>query len=54
MMALSNSSQKGDASKQHRKVKVPNPRLYVGERDAQKLEDFLFDMEQYFLASGID
>ena len=54
MMTLGNHSQEGGASEQHGKVKVPDLRLYAGERDAQKLENFLFNMEQYFLAVGID
>ena len=54
MMALGNSSQEGGALGRRGKVKVPNPISYVGERDAQKLKNFLFDMEQYFLASGIN
>ena len=54
MMVLGNSSQEGDASKRCRKAKVPDPRPYVRKQDAQKLENLLFDMEQYFLALGID
>ena len=34
MMAMCNSSQEGGASKRRGKVKVPDPRLYVRERDA--------------------
>ena len=30
--------------------KVPEPKYYGGARDAKELENFLFDMEQYFLA----
>ena len=54
MMALGNRSQEGGASEQRGKAKVPDPIPYAGERDAQKLKNFLFDMEQYFLAAGID
>ena len=32
------------------RVKMPEPKHYFGERDAKLLENFLFDMEQYFLA----
>ena len=32
------------------KVKVPEPRAYGGARDARELENFLFDVEQYFKA----
>ena len=53
-LALGNSSQEGGASKQRGKAKVLDLRLYARERDTQKLENFLFDMEQYFLASSID
>ncbi len=53
MMAVGNSTQEGDASERRGKVKVPEPKPYAGERDAQKLENFLFDMEQYFKAVGI-
>ena len=34
----------------YRKVKVPEPQSYGGARDAKELENFLFDMEQYFRA----
>ena len=34
MLALGNSSQEGDASKQCGRAKVPDPTLYAGERDA--------------------
>ena len=45
MMAMGNSSQEGGALKWHGKTKVPDLRLYVGEQYAQKLKNFLFDME---------
>ena len=45
MIAIGNISQKDRALEQHGKVKVPDPRLYAREQDAQKLENFLFDME---------
>lgn len=32
------------------KMRVPEPRAYRGARDAKELENFLFDMEQYFRA----
>ena len=54
MIALGNSSHEGGPSERRGKAKVPDPRPYAGERDAQKLENFIFDMDQYFLASGID
>ena len=54
MMALGNSFQEDGASEWRGKAKVLDPRPYVGEQDAQNLENFLFNMEQYFLASSID
>ncbi|MFV0989155.1 hypothetical protein QML32_31155, partial [Klebsiella pneumoniae] len=30
------------------RTKVPTPRHFTGARDAKELENFLFDMEQYF------
>ena len=33
-----------------RKVKVPEPQAFVGARNAKELENFLFDIEQYFRA----
>ena len=30
------------------RAKVPKPRHYGGARDAKEVENFLFDMEQYF------
>ena len=41
------------ASGEPRRSNVPEPRAYEGVRDAQALENFLFDMEQYFRASRI-
>ena len=32
------------------RVKMSEPKYYFGERDAKLLENFLFDMEHYFLA----
>lgn len=36
-----------------RKFKVPDPKTFEGGRDAKALENFLWDMEQYFKASRI-
>ena len=33
-----------------KRAKVLEPRRYEGARDAKELENFLFDMEQYFRA----
>ena len=35
------------------RVKIPEPCTYGGARDAKEVDNFLFDMEQYFLAAGI-
>ena len=54
IMALGNSSQEGSALERYGKTKILDPRLYVGEQDAQKLDNLLFNMEQYFLTLGMD
>ncbi|KAL0456008.1 UNVERIFIED_CONTAM: hypothetical protein Slati_0940000 [Sesamum latifolium] len=33
---------------------IPEPKAYSGARDAKEVENFLFDMEQYFLAANIE
>ena len=53
MLAIGNSPQEGGASERKGKVKIPEPRPYAGERDTQKLENFMFDMDQYFQAARI-
>ncbi|KAJ4723357.1 hypothetical protein OWV82_006740 [Melia azedarach] len=35
------------------KIKVPEPRYFEGARDAKELENFLWDMEQYFKAAKV-
>ena len=35
------------------KVQVPEPKPFGGARNAQDLENFLWDMEQYFIAARI-
>lgn len=35
------------------RIRVPEPQPYGGARDAKEVENFLFDMEQYFLAANI-
>ncbi|GFY89260.1 hypothetical protein Acr_06g0012000 [Actinidia rufa] len=35
------------------KVKVPEPKFFGGVRSSKELENFLWDMEQYFKASRI-
>ena len=37
-----------------KRAKVPEPKRYEGARDAKELENFLFDMEQYFRAVRTD
>ncbi|GMI86721.1 hypothetical protein HRI_002341400 [Hibiscus trionum] len=34
------------------RAKVPEPQRFEGNRDGKELENFLFDMEQYFRAMG--
>lgn len=36
----------------YERVKVPEPQAYRGTQDAIKLENFIFDMKQYFRAVG--
>lgn len=38
----------------HSKLKIPEPKSYDGARVAKDLENFLWDMEQYFRAAHID
>ena len=35
------------------KVRVPEPKPFGGARNAKDLENFLWDMEQYFIATRI-
>lgn len=35
-------------------MKVPEPRNFKGKRDSKELENFLFDMEQYFRAIQLE
>ncbi|KAG8379069.1 hypothetical protein BUALT_Bualt07G0049900 [Buddleja alternifolia] len=35
------------------RLRIPEPRAYEGARDAKEVENFLFDMEQYFIAANI-
>ncbi|KAL2491207.1 Retrotrans gag domain-containing protein [Abeliophyllum distichum] len=36
------------------RLKIPEPRIYGGVRNAKEVENFLFDMEQYFLTANIE
>ncbi|KAL0313032.1 UNVERIFIED_CONTAM: hypothetical protein Sradi_5702500 [Sesamum radiatum] len=35
------------------RLRIPEPKAYDGARDAKEVENFLFDMEQYFLAANV-
>ncbi|KAL2230474.1 UNVERIFIED_CONTAM: hypothetical protein Sindi_1641800 [Sesamum indicum] len=35
------------------RLRIPEPMAYSGEHDAKEVENFLFDMEQYFLAADV-
>lgn len=47
---VAGSSSSGDS---HKKVKVPDPKAFGGTRSANDLENFIWDMEQYFNAARI-
>ncbi|KAL0349663.1 UNVERIFIED_CONTAM: hypothetical protein Sradi_4115500 [Sesamum radiatum] len=36
------------------RLRIPEPKAYGGARDAKEVENFLFDMEQYFLAANVE
>ncbi|KAL0427846.1 UNVERIFIED_CONTAM: hypothetical protein Slati_2959400 [Sesamum latifolium] len=36
------------------RLQIPKPKAYGGARDAKEVENFLFDMEQYFLAANVE
>lgn len=46
----SGSSSSGEHSQ---KIKVPDPKPFAGARDSKELENFLWDMEQYFKAAHV-
>ena len=35
------------------KARIPDPKAFTGNRNAKDLENFLWDMEQYFKAAKI-
>jgi len=37
-----------------RKLKAPQPRAYSGARDSKEVDNFIFDIEQYFRVSQIE
>ncbi|KAL0305966.1 UNVERIFIED_CONTAM: hypothetical protein Sradi_6013900 [Sesamum radiatum] len=36
------------------RLRIPESKAYSGARDANEVENFLFDMEQYFLAANVE
>ncbi|KAL0411991.1 UNVERIFIED_CONTAM: hypothetical protein Slati_3788800 [Sesamum latifolium] len=36
------------------RLRIPESKAYSGARDAKEVENFLFDMEQYFLAANVE
>ncbi|KAL0449095.1 UNVERIFIED_CONTAM: hypothetical protein Slati_1465900, partial [Sesamum latifolium] len=36
------------------RLRISEPKAYGGARDAKEVENFLFDMEQYFLAANVE
>lgn len=55
-MALANHPNGGGdgiAGRAFNRPKFPEPKAYGGARDAKELENYLFDMEQYFEATNI-
>ncbi|KAL0367408.1 UNVERIFIED_CONTAM: hypothetical protein Sradi_3630900 [Sesamum radiatum] len=36
------------------RLRIPEPKAYSGAHDAKEVENFLFDMEQYFLAANVE
>ncbi|KAL0414268.1 UNVERIFIED_CONTAM: hypothetical protein Sradi_1628500 [Sesamum radiatum] len=36
------------------RLRIPEPNAYNGARDAKEVENFLFDIEQYFLAANVE
>ncbi|KAL0391034.1 UNVERIFIED_CONTAM: hypothetical protein Scaly_0460500 [Sesamum calycinum] len=36
------------------RLRIPEPKAYSGARDAKEVENFLFDMEQYFLVANVE
>ncbi|KAL0457999.1 UNVERIFIED_CONTAM: hypothetical protein Slati_0427100 [Sesamum latifolium] len=36
------------------RLRIPKPKAYNGVRDAKEVENFLFDIEQYFLAVNVE
>ncbi|KAL0421112.1 UNVERIFIED_CONTAM: hypothetical protein Slati_3134100 [Sesamum latifolium] len=36
------------------RFRIPEPKAYGGARDMKEVENFLFDVEQYFLAANVE
>jgi len=53
MRAVGNQAPAGGVVQLNR-VKIPEPKPFCGARDAKALENFIFDMEQYFRATNTD
>lgn len=45
------TSSGGESSSISSKLKVPEPKQFGGSRNAKELENFLWDMKQYFKAA---
>ncbi|KAA0046578.1 senescence-specific cysteine protease sag39 [Cucumis melo var. makuwa] len=50
--AITNQALAGGAISVSR-VKIPEPKPFCGARDARALENYIFDLEQYFRATNI-
>ncbi|KAA0048768.1 uncharacterized protein E5676_scaffold172G00590 [Cucumis melo var. makuwa] len=51
MRAMENQAPTGGAISVS-KVKIPEPKPFCGARDVKALENFIFDLEQYFKATN--
>jgi len=52
-VALLKKAVLSDATSTSKRMKVPEPKAFEGIRNAKMLENFLWDMEQYFVAAHI-
>ncbi|CAN0847006.1 hypothetical protein LINGRAHAP2_LOCUS4755 [Linum grandiflorum] len=52
-MSLCNRAMANGTAMVASRVEVPRPKSYGGSRNAKELENFLWGLEQYFEASGI-
>ena len=51
MRAVGNQTPSGGVG-YNSKIKIPEPKPFCGARDAKALENFIFDLEQYFRATN--